>query len=79
MNIAAYMAACDIDDLDHTAKHAVQVICGRANRHTGAAWVSIGRLADDMGVSYNTARYALARAVEAGYLTVDKSPGHRPK
>jgi hypothetical protein len=78
VNIAAYMAALDIWDLDRTAKHAVQVIAGRASRYTGAATVPIGRLAVDMGVCYNVARLALARAVEAGYLTVDKPPGLPP-
>jgi DNA-binding MarR family transcriptional regulator len=79
VNIAAYMAALDIDDLDHMAKMAVLVIAGRANQHTGDAWVSIGRIAKDLAVNYTTAQRAFARAVEAGYLAVDKSPGRRSK
>jgi hypothetical protein len=75
VNISAYMAALDIWDLDRAAKHAVQVIAGRANRYTGIARVSIPRVAADMKVTYLTARQALERAVDAGYLTVDKSPG----
>jgi hypothetical protein len=77
VNIAAYMAALDIDDLDPTAKHAVQVVAGRANQHSGVAAVSVARLAADMGVHRITAQRALGRAVAAGHLAVDKSPGHR--
>ena len=79
MNIAGYMAACDIGDLDRSAKAAVQAVAGRANQRTGVAWVSIGRLARDMGVAYNTARFALERAAGAGYLAVEKTPGVRPR
>lgn len=78
MNIAAYMAALDIWDLDRTAKHAVQAVAGRASRYTGAVTVSAVRLAADMGVHHVTARRALDRAVEAGYLTVDKPLGISP-
>lgn len=78
MNIAAYMAALEVDDLDHYAKHAIQVVAGRANQHTAVAWVSIGRVAADMGVAYHTAQRALNRAVQAGYMNVDKSAGKRP-
>ena len=75
MNIAGFMAALDIWDLDPTAKHAVTVVAGRADRYSGAATVSIPRLAADMKVHYRTAALALRRAVDAGYLAVDKSPG----
>jgi hypothetical protein len=75
MNIAAVMAALDIWDLDYSAKHALLVVCCRADRHTGRATVSTPRVAADMKVHYDTARRALKRLVEAGYLTVDKVPG----
>lgn len=77
MNIAAVMAALVVDDLDHTAKFALLVIACRTNQHTIRASVSIGRLAQDMGVHRMTAQHAVWRAVDAGYLTVDKSPGRR--
>jgi len=75
MHIAAYMAALDIDDLDHMAKVAVQTIAGRANQHTATATVRVRRIATDLHVNYTTAHRALTRAVKAGYLTVDNSPG----
>jgi hypothetical protein len=78
MNIAAVMAALDIDDLGHAAKHAVQVIACRADRHTGAVTVSVVRVGTDMGVDRDTARLALADAVGGGYLAVDKPPGKTP-
>lgn len=78
MNIAAYMAALRIEDLDHSAKHAVQVIAGRASRYTASVELPIARIAADMGVNYTTAQRALNRAVRAGYLAVDKAAGRRP-
>ena len=75
MHIAAFMAALDVGDLDHSAKHALVMVCGRADRYTGMVRVSIPRVATDMQVSYDTARLALNRLVNNGYLTVDKSPG----
>jgi hypothetical protein len=75
MNIAAYMAALKVTDVRSATKHALQVVCGHADRYTAMAQVSIGRVADDMGRSYNTALKALDELVEIGYLTVDKSPG----
>jgi len=79
MHLRAYMAALDIDDLDHMAKTAVIMVAGRANQHTAAAWVSIGRIADDMSVTYATAWRALNRAEKAGYLAVEKQHGQRSK
>jgi hypothetical protein len=78
VKIAAYMAALNIADLDHMTKAAVLAVCARSNQRTGVARVSIDRLAQDLGVHYETARRALNRAVDAGYLTVDKSPGRVP-
>jgi hypothetical protein len=75
VNIAAVMAALDVWDLDHAAKHALVTVCCRADRHTGIAVVPVSRLAADMKVSYKTARLALLRAVDAGYLAVDKRAG----
>jgi hypothetical protein len=75
VNIAAVMAALDVWDLDRNVKHALVVVCCRADQYTGAATVSIPRVAADMKVSYRTALGALDRAVEAGYLTVDKTLG----
>jgi hypothetical protein len=64
-----------IEDLDHYAKNAVLVVACRANQHSGVAVVSVARIAEDMSCHFNTAYRALRRAVESGYLTVDKSPG----
>jgi hypothetical protein len=75
MNIAAYMAALDVWDVSPAAKHALQVLCGRADRYTGMARLSIGRVAADMGRNYSTARRALGELVDTGYVTVDKLPG----
>jgi hypothetical protein len=75
VNIAALMAALEVADIGATAKHALVVICARADRYTGMARVGIPRVAADMGRSYNTARAALGELVEYGYLTVDKSAG----
>ena len=69
------MAALDVRDVSPGAKHALQVVCCRADRYTGMARVSVGRVATDMGRNYSTARRALDELVEIGYLTVDKSPG----
>jgi hypothetical protein len=79
VNIAAVMVALDVDDLDHAAKHALVVVCCRANHRSGDAIVSASRVATDMQVSYKTALDALRRVVEAGYLIVDKSPGRTPR
>jgi hypothetical protein len=78
MNIAAVMTALDLWDLDHNAKHALLVVACRVNHHSGRAAVAVPRVAADMKVSYKTALAALDRAVEAGYLNVDKSPGRTP-
>ncbi|HEY1446658.1 MAG TPA: hypothetical protein VGF51_17335 [Acidimicrobiales bacterium] len=79
VNIAAVMKILDVWDLDGAAKHALLVVACRSGRYTAAAPdVSIGRISADMKVCYQTARTALDRAVEAGYLTVDKSPGLTP-
>ncbi|HEY2301814.1 MAG TPA: hypothetical protein VGH66_07970 [Acidimicrobiales bacterium] len=75
MNITAVMAALDIWDLDARAKQAVLVVACRADRYTAATTVGIRRLAVDMKVNYRTALRALYRAVDAGYLTVDKTAG----
>lgn len=75
VNIAAVMAALDVWDLDHAAKHALVTVCCRADRYTGVAQVAIPRVAADMKVSYKTAQRALRRAVDAGYLTVDNQAG----
>jgi hypothetical protein len=75
VNIAAVMKVLDVWDLDYSAKHALLVIACRADRHTGAVTVAIPRVAADMHVDYRTALRALYRALAAGYLTVDKSPG----
>lgn len=72
------MAALDLWDLDRNAKMAVVVVACRANHHSGTAMVAVPRVAADMKVSYKTALAALDRAVEAGYLNVDKSPGRIP-
>jgi hypothetical protein len=77
VNIAAYMTACNVTDLDSSAKSALRAVAGRANQHTGRAWVSTTRIAADMGVSWRTAKRALDRLIEAGYVTVDKSCGKR--
>jgi len=68
------MAALQVDGKE-PVKHALLVICCRADRYTGMARVSIGRVAKDMGCSYNTAKTALESLVKTGYLTVDKSAG----
>jgi hypothetical protein len=68
MHIAAAMAALRVEDLDPTAKHALLVVCCRANQHTGLATVSTARAAADMQVARNTAAAALGRLVETGYL-----------
>jgi hypothetical protein len=78
VNIRGVMAALDLWELDATAKHALLVVACRADRYTGMATVSTVRVAADMKVHYNTARAALRRLVEVGYLTVDKSPGLSP-
>lgn len=78
MNIAAVMAALEIDDLDHMAKVSVVVVACRAHRHSGRAVLSTGRVARDMKANYTTASRALARAVEAKYLSVDKPSGLVP-
>jgi len=78
MNIRAVMAALDVWDLDRNAKHALVVLGCRADRHTALAEVSLGRVAADMKVGYYAASHALDRAVESGYLIVDKSPGKVP-
>jgi hypothetical protein len=80
MNIAAYMAACDIGDLDHepTAKLLVEKIAGRANHPDGVAVVSYGRVATDLAVSLPTARRAARIAVNTDYLTVENRPGRTP-
>jgi hypothetical protein len=75
VHIAAVMAALEVWDLDRSAKHALVVVCCRADRYTGMARVSVGRVALDMAVNYDTARIALNGLVKTGYLTVDKSPG----
>ena len=78
MNIAAVMAALEVGDLDRTAKHALVVVCCRCNQYSGAAPVSARRVADDMKVSRPTARRALGRVVDSGYLSVDKGLGKTP-
>jgi hypothetical protein len=75
MHIAAVMAALDVWDLDRSAKQALLVLACRADRYTAMASVSIGRVATDMSVNYDTAQAALTRLVDSGYLIVDKSPG----
>lgn len=78
MNIDAAMAALEVWDLDRNAKHALLVVCCRADYPAGYAEVSINRVAADMKVHYTTARDALARVVEAGYVIVAKSVGKTP-
>lgn len=78
MHIAAVMAALDVWDLDHNAKHAVLVVACRADRYTSMCELSESRVAADMKVGRYAARHALERAVSAGYLTVDKSRGRVP-
>ena len=41
--------------------------------------MSVGRIADDLSVNYDTAARALDRAVKAGYLAVEKRRGTRSK
>jgi biotin operon repressor len=78
MHVNGYVWARDnIVDLDHLAKGAVLAVAARANQRNGTAWVSLPRLAKDMGASRSATWEALNRAVEAGYLTVEKHPGHR--
>jgi hypothetical protein len=79
LNISAVFVALDTWDLDRTAKMALLVLCCRADHRSGMVRVPISRVAADLKVSYNTAQYALERVVEAGYVTVDKSPGKTPK
>ena len=74
MNITAAMIALRVD-LDRAAKHALLVICCHADYPAGRAELSLRDLAAGMGASLNTAVEASRRAVEAGYLAVDKSPG----
>jgi hypothetical protein len=69
------MAALDVWDIDHTAKHALVVVCCRADREHGIARIAVGRVAADMKVNYTTAHRALQRLVDNGYLSVVKSPG----
>jgi hypothetical protein len=77
MHITAVMAAMRIADLDHFAKHAVQVVAAYAEHPSGLARVGIGEIAAGMGVHYRTASRALDRAIEAGYLAVDKHRGRQ--
>ena len=69
------MAALKVDDLDRNAKHALVVVCCRAHRLTASVSVSAARVSADMKVARNTASAALGRAVESGYLSVDRHPG----
>ena len=78
MHIAAVMAVLEVWDLDRDAKTALLVVACRADQYTALAHVSIRRVAADMKVDYHTAARALQRAVDSGYLTVDKSPRQRP-
>jgi hypothetical protein len=78
MHIEAAMAALDVWDLDRNAKHALLVVCCRADYPSGYAEVPVNRIAADMKVHYETASTALARAVQAGYLSVAKSVGKTP-
>ena len=76
MNITAWRAACRCRDLDPGAKHALQTICGHLARPPAAAVeLPIGQLAVDMGKHYDTARRAVVRLVEAGYLSVENRIG----
>jgi hypothetical protein len=78
VNIAAVMAALQIDTADHLAKYAAVVVACRANRYTASVELPTRRVAADMGVNYTTAQRALNRAVKAGFLGVDKPRGRRP-
>jgi hypothetical protein len=75
VNIRAAMAALAAAGLDHMAKMAVLVVACRADRHTGAATLSIDLVASDLEVTAQTARRALYRAVDAGWLTVENHCG----
>jgi hypothetical protein len=70
MNIAAVMAALEVHELDRTAKQVVVILACRADM-SGAARVSIERIANDCEVSYGTAWRALQRAMSAGYITAE--------
>jgi hypothetical protein len=78
MNIRAVMASLDIYGIDHMAKVALTAVACRADQHTGEATVSIGRIAADVGAHYDTARRALVRLVEYGYLSVVDKRGMTP-
>ena len=72
-----YLAALTITDLDQTAKQVVAVVASRANDN-GVTSVSFAFLAADMAVHYSTVRRAAERAVQSGYLAVDKPRGRAP-
>jgi DNA-binding transcriptional regulator PaaX len=79
VHITAAMATLEVDDLDAMARFALLVVCCRVDYPKVSARVGTTRLAANMGVHYDTARRALQRVVNAGYLTVDNSPGRAPK
>ena len=72
--IRQLMAALEITDLSPTAKQLVMTLASRADQYRCQAPVSSGRLASDMGVSERTVMRAVKRAVQAGYITVEKRP-----
>jgi hypothetical protein len=75
MNIAAYMAAREIWDVDHMAKMALLALCARAGRYSRYVEVPIRQIAADLHVHYNTAERALKVLELAGYASVDNRPG----
>lgn len=75
VHIAAYMAACDVDDLDRTAKEALKAVCGRIDYPATSTTASLARLARDMSRRKEAVREAVFRLEDAGYLVVDNRRG----
>lgn len=78
MNIAGVMAAWRLSSSDHMAKAATAAVASFAGRYTLTVEAPTEELADYLSVHLTTARRALARAVQYGWLSVDKPEGNRP-
>ena len=78
MNIAAFWHVVRRSGLSGYPKLACVVLAGHASRYEPSVRMSTEAIAEEMGVSLNTARKALKEAVEAECLTVDKSGRRAP-
>ena len=77
MNFAGVLAAWRLPS-DHMAKAVTAAVASFADRYDLTVEASTEELADYLSVHTTTARKALARAVEYGWLAVDKPEGNRP-